>query len=1099
MQGKGAEALDVLNAALSKTPDYLPYSVKQSVALRALGRTAEAITLLEQRLKLHPNDLGLRDEYAVCLRLAGKADLSLEVIDQTLTVHPRHRAAILAKTDALVALGRATEALHVAQEARDNDPGYLPFLLKTASALRVAGRAADAVALLEAAHMQHPENQAIEDELCIALRLGGYPQRSLDIAQCSLAKRPQHIPTVLACVDAMISLGRGGDALETITAARQDAPRHLALAIKHASVLRILGRGKDGVEILLPFLTEQPDHLGLSDELAFCWRQSGEAERSLRMAEETLARRPAYIPALTSRIDTLIPLGRVDEALAQVQAARRTLPKHLPFIIRHATILRSLGRPDEAVPIIEEELALSPKHLALRDELAICLRLSGETDQSLALALETLEAHPMHLPARLTQIDSLLALGHLDHALEAAEAALELAPDHLPFLIKYAAILRSFGRSAEAVKVLEPKLVDAPDNPSLRDELGRCYRQIGSDERTLELIEETLSLRPGHRAAIFARIETLVSIKDHTAIEKLGAKLAEHLAQATDSNALTQGEIEALAKIVPHLGPEVAARLLKSATASLLAAAPILSPLTLWVVYRTADQIGLGARFSPLLADLMARPKLMLTICEEMLKRLFRIGYPEIEKIAQVLKGKLLAQDQFVFQLGFAELMDGAEGAILSRDRRVVPKTPSQVLVLAQMLMRAGRTKSALRYTQYARRRWPWHLQLFVLHLDCLFWLGRTEELRRVVSRTDIGRLDFRVAAARALLKVDDGSAGVELAKTLDPGTFRFQMDQDLLRYHLRRGETKEAEALYGRVRAGVPLKVASHYGPELDGTVMVDLNLAEREGSGADHKTMVPKAGAVIAHWMKSGAAFRAVKKTPVPFKVMQYWDKAEPPEDIANLMKAWEGAPAVSYSRFDRRKALDWLANTLGDEWRAALRAARSPAEESDYFRLAYLMIEGGLYVDSDDRLSGNLAFEMQQTQGLTVFVEQEGAIGNNIIFAPALHPAIVWAAHAAKVALLERHNDNTWVKTGPGLLTRAVAWYLSEHEGPHDITLKRRHDLGTWVQIHVPLPYKRTTKYWNASGAAVGAGSELADQADKLLRGSRPEALNLSSKKS
>ena len=229
---------------------------------------------------------------------------------------------------------------------------------------------------------------------------------------------------------------------------------------------------------------------------------------------------------------------------------------------------------------------------------------------------------------------------------------------------------------------------------------------------------------------------------------------------------------------------------------------------------------------------------------------------------------------------------------------------------------------------------------------------------------------------------------------------------------------------------------------------------------------------------------------QTILPRQVMQYWDKPEPPQEVVGLISSWKDTPGIAHHQFNRQLALEWLGIKLGPDWQHAFRAARSPAEESDFFRLTWLMLEGGLYVDCDDRLIGDLTEVFQRYKGLTVIVEGVRSIANNVIFAPPLHPAIVWAAHAARTALLERHSDNTWMKTGPGLMTRAVAWYLTE--GPDqtpDINFVPQHALGSWITVHVPLPYKKTNRYWNAKASGTGEAADLISVTQKLLGETAP----------
>ncbi|MFC6712237.1 hypothetical protein [Paracoccus cavernae] len=109
-------------------------------------------------------------------------------------------------------------------------------------------------------------------------------------------------------------------------------------------------------------------------------------------------------------------------------------------------------------------------------------------------------------------------------------------------------------------------------------------------------------------------------------------------------------------------------------------------------------------------------------------------------------------------------------------------------------------------------------------------------------------------------------------------------------------------------------------------------------------------------------------------------------------------------------------------------------------------------------------------------------DGAVGNNLIVAPPRHPAILWAAICAKRALEERHNETIWGKTGPGLLTRAVAWHIQKAAASGNAPSLRilpRWQLGRIVQFHSPLSYKSSKSYWNrqdVAGALNGLAAHL-----------------------
>ncbi|MGS0466395.1 glycosyltransferase [Cobetia marina] len=182
---------------------------------------------------------------------------------------------------------------------------------------------------------------------------------------------------------------------------------------------------------------------------------------------------------------------------------------------------------------------------------------------------------------------------------------------------------------------------------------------------------------------------------------------------------------------------------------------------------------------------------------------------------------------------------------------------------------------------------------------------------------------------------------------------------------------------------------------------------------------------------------------------------------------MSTWHNIPDTHYTVFDRNQARIFLRKNFGKSYEKAFLLANSPTEESDFFRLCYLAKFGGVYVDADDGYHHGFDELFPSGIELVCFREEYGALANNVIIAVPGHPAIEYAMKMAAQSLLAKDNENTWHKTGPGLLSRAVAFFLSNatSEEVAKVNILPLFYLRRRVYIHMDVPHKKTSSYWNA----------------------------------
>jgi hypothetical protein len=91
-----------------------------------------------------------------------------------------------------------------------------------------------------------------------------------------------------------------------------------------------------------------------------------------------------------------------------------------------------------------------------------------------------------------------------------------------------------------------------------------------------------------------------------------------------------------------------------------------------------------------------------------------------------------------------------------------------------------------------------------------------------------------------------------------------------------------------------------------------------------------------------------------PIPRTIVQFWhDLGKLPHDIAECVGSWTRWERSGFTHrlFDVHTAKAFICHSLGTRHEHAFELCYHPAMQADYFRLCYLLIEGGFYVDADD----------------------------------------------------------------------------------------------------------------------------------------------------
>ncbi len=229
-------------------------------------------------------------------------------------------------------------------------------------------------------------------------------------------------------------------------------------------------------------------------------------------------------------------------------------------------------------------------------------------------------------------------------------------------------------------------------------------------------------------------------------------------------------------------------------------------------------------------------------------------------------------------------------------------------------------------------------------------------------------------------------------------------------------------------------------------------------------------EAGVVRLFAEPAGSPPRAAPHPFVAPGIVQFWH-GPPPDDVRLLMEGWQRHnPQLRHELFDEARARGFLALNFGAEIAAAFDYCHHAAMKSDVFRLAYLFLHGGVYVDADEACRRPLepVFDALEEAECVLYLRSgvQPYINNSFIAARpqarVIGTALREVTDRLRAARASGQRTDIWHSSGPGALTRAAAAALREALGrPADASrvlrlITERH-LGTYAQTADDLAYK------------------------------------------
>lgn len=224
------------------------------------------------------------------------------------------------------------------------------------------------------------------------------------------------------------------------------------------------------------------------------------------------------------------------------------------------------------------------------------------------------------------------------------------------------------------------------------------------------------------------------------------------------------------------------------------------------------------------------------------------------------------------------------------------------------------------------------------------------------------------------------------------------------------------------------------------------------------------------------------------IPKVIIQYWDNCDNiPDDVLRCMETWRkfANNEIKYILYNKESARKFIKYNFKPINVTAFDNCIHPALQADYFRLCYILVNGGAYIDSDDIcLTDNidylfggsslkiqaLCYDLKLEQMINAkeayndkFVEERiYYVNNNPLIAPPNNPIIKRALETATENLLKKLDRDFQAISGPGNLVNSIIWCCVKHKNFYR-NIEILTDWDEKVVSKWPLDYRNDMRNW------------------------------------
>ena len=505
--GKGTEAIAVLEAIRAEDPEYIQASVLLVMFHARLENPGRALRVAEAMLEHYPTRALVNNVYGYGLERAGheaaaeRAYLTALNIDRAfhpaainlarlavlrddaatatdylhgvLELDPAQRHALLGLAAIALKQGDVDEAERLWQLAREgNEDAAAPRLL-LAKHYRARRNPNSAASMITEAYRLAPFAPPVQLEYVALMLQTGKHQAALKVARVLSARFPQSLRVLELLAGAYNQLGDADGLMTTLQRVAEIAPNATSARVLLAR-LAIRRNQLDDAGAIAQSLISVPGSAAAGYELF------GDLHRHRRAPEEALA---AYRSAheLAPTTANLLKLDRLEQDLGddegRLAAWLERHPEDLEARLVHAAHLQAQGASSGAIEQYEQMLQAQADNPVLLNNLAWLYHENAD-ERALDLARRAHELAPELAEILDTYGWILVARGHVEQGLQVLTEAWRKAPNNGDITFHLASALSRAGDEGTAREHLQ-KLFDADATFPSRGDAQALLEQLG--------------------------------------------------------------------------------------------------------------------------------------------------------------------------------------------------------------------------------------------------------------------------------------------------------------------------------------------------------------------------------------------------------------------------------------------------------------------------------------------------------------------------------------------------------------------------------------------------------------------------------------------